>query len=172
MVWVLNKYFTGEFLVSDFLSCLFLVVNKNVQAMWSFLWLLRYVRWTKLHFCKTGTLNIIYWNYWSYFHSRNYKDSVSLGRRAAPGSAVSEPSVLGAAVPFCVPSNQPDHTLIGTTRTKEHNNHWTPLKITTKSVIIPWPTHALLSVSDRKGQNVKSHPNSFSFRSSDNLIKI
>ena len=80
----------------------------------------------------------------------------------------------GAAVPFCVPSNQPDHTLIGTTRTKEHNNHWTPLKITTKSVIIPWPIHALLSVSGRKGQNVKSHPNSFSSRSSgsDNLIKI
>ena len=127
------------------------------------------------HTCSKRVLRFLkYWNYWSYFHSRNYKDSISLVRRPAPGSAVSDPSVLGAAVPFCVPSNQPDHTLIGTTRTKEHNNHWTPLKITTKSVIIPWPTYALLSVSGREGQNVKSHPNSFSSRSSgsDNLIKI
>ena len=93
---------------------------------------------------------------------------------APPQAALCRTISPGAAVPFCVPSNQPDHTLIGTTRTKEHNNHWTPLKITTKSVIIPWPIHALLSVSGREGRNVKSHPNSFSYRSSgsDNLIKI
>ena len=167
MVWVLNKYFTGEFLVSDFLSCLFLVLNMLIKMS---------KQCEVSYGCCDG-------QNWTFVRQEHYiLELLELlsqpklqrlgffGPPRRPGQRCVGTISPGAAVPFCVPSNQPDHTLIGTTRTKEHNNHWTPLKITTKSVIIPWPTHALLSVSDRKGQNVKSHPNSF--RSSDDLIKI